>query len=33
MEGSEEYKRERMTKQDYLKREVIDKGYNTVDFA
>lgn len=30
---SDAYARERQTKQDFLKVEIVDKGYNTADFA
>lgn len=33
MMDSESYARERQTKQDFLKVEIVDKGYNTADFA
>jgi hypothetical protein len=33
MMDSETYARERQTKQDFLKIEIVDKGYNTADFA
>ena len=33
MQDSDSYVRERQTKQDYLKSEIVDKGYNTTDFA
>jgi hypothetical protein len=33
MDETEAYVREKLAKQDYLKLEIIDKNYNTVDFA
>ena len=33
MDETEVYMREKLAKQDYLKLEIIDKNYNTVDFA
>ena len=33
MQDSESYARDRQIKQDYLKTEIVDKGYNTTDFA
>ena len=33
MQDSESYTRDRQIKQDYLKTEIVDKGYNTTDFA
>jgi hypothetical protein len=33
MDEAELYERERQVKQDYLKEQIVDRGYNTGDFA